>query len=123
MAAAEEGKDDAASDNLKRDIRNEKRLRDDVKGGREECILTQIEGRSVLGRDRESFRNFPGFVDTSSPGSSASLAEMDSKFSPGKGSGFGRSKRAREPLVDAPAGPPRDSGEAGRKQVLFLGHI
>lgn len=85
MAAAEEGKDDAASDNLKRDIRNEKRLRDDVKGGREECIHTQIEGRSVLGRDRESFRNFPGFVDTSSPGSSASLAKMDSKYSPGKG--------------------------------------
>ncbi|XP_069986535.1 lysine-specific demethylase 9-like isoform X2 [Penaeus vannamei] len=82
MAAAEEGKDDAASDNLKRDIRNEKRLRDDVKGGREECIHTQIEGRSVLGRDRESFRNFPGFVDTSSPGSSASLAKMDSKYSP-----------------------------------------
>lgn len=86
MAAAKEGRYDAASDDLKRDIRNEKRLRDDVKGGREECILTQIEGRSVLGRDRESFRNFPGFVDTSSsPGSSASLAKMDSKYSPGKG--------------------------------------
>ncbi|XP_071522461.1 uncharacterized protein [Panulirus ornatus] len=81
MAAVQEGEYDAASNDDELDVTNGKCVKDDVKV-EQESNITQVEGQSVVGRDKESFRNFPGFVDMSSPGSSASLVKMDSKYSP-----------------------------------------
>lgn len=83
MAAAKEGEYDAARNDDELDVTNGKCVKDDVKV-EQETGITQVEGQSVVGRDKESFRNFPGFVDMSSPGSSASLVKMDSKYSPGR---------------------------------------
>ncbi|XP_045598000.2 lysine-specific demethylase 9 isoform X1 [Procambarus clarkii] len=92
MAAATEGKYDAA--NIRDELAN---TNGNCVGNavklEEESDTTQVEGRIVTGRDKESFRNFPGFVEMSSPGSSASLVKMDSKYSP------------EPPLCSAESGP------------------
>ncbi|KAK7078247.1 hypothetical protein SK128_014929 [Halocaridina rubra] len=87
----EEGKYDAESALSEEVSLNASCLRDDLSG---DSSTTPEEGLlSVQERDREGFKNFPGFVMSSSPPSATSLGKMDSKYSP------------EPPLCSAESGP------------------
>lgn len=81
MAAVTEVEHDADTHtHSQHDLTSEKCVRDDVISEED----SKARCTSVLGRDKRSFRNFPGFVDMSSPTSSSASHKMDSNYSPGK---------------------------------------